>query len=97
MIVSFHNQGTEDVFNGRSTRAARQVCPQNLWRIAARKLDQLNAAVTLASLSQPPGNKLKALKDDRRGQYAIRINDQYRVCFRWSDAGPADVEITDYH
>lgn len=97
MIVSFANTATEDVFHGRSTRAARQTCPPDVLAVARRKLDQLNAAVSLAGLRVPPGNRLEALKGDRKGQYSVRINDQFRVCFRWTDAGPADVEIVDYH
>lgn len=97
MIVSFADPGTEDVFHGRATRPARQTCPTNLLAVARRKLDQLNAAVSLAGLRVPPGNRLEALKGDRRGQHSIRINEQFRVCFRWTDAGPADVAIVDYH
>ena len=97
MILSFADAGTEDVFHGRSTRAARHACPSTAWNVARRKLDQLNAAVSLKGLRVPPGNRLEALKGDRRGQYSVRINDQYRVCFRWTAAGPADVEIVDYH
>ena len=97
MIVSFSDPGTEDVFHGRATRMARQACPANLLPVARRKLDQLNASISLAGLRVPPGNRLEALKGDRRGQHSIRINDQVRLCFRWTDAGPADVEIVDYH
>lgn len=68
-----------------------------MTRIAARKLAQLNAASALDDLRAPPGNRLEPLKGNRAGQYSIRINDQWRVCFVWTDAGPADVEITDYH
>ena len=71
------------------------------WRpfdtVARRKLDMLAAATELRDLRSPPGNRLQALKGDRAGQHSIRINDQYRVCFRWTDAGPTDVEIVDYH
>jgi proteic killer suppression protein len=97
MIQSFANAGTEDVFNAKDTRAGRQVCPVGLWRIAQRKLTQLNAVRTLAQLAVPPGNRLEALRGTRRGQHSIRINDQYRVCFRWADAHAYDVEIVDYH
>lgn len=97
MIRSFHDRGTEDIFNRRSTPAARRRCPERVWRVARRKLDQLNAAVSLRSLSIPPGNRLEALKEDRRGQHSIRINQQFRVCFVWTDQGPERVEITDYH
>ena len=65
--------------------------------VARRKIDQLNAALSLASLRIPPGNQLQALIDNRRGQHSIRINDQFRVCFAWTDEGPERVEITDYH
>jgi proteic killer suppression protein len=97
VIVSFAEAGTEDVFHGRDTRAARRVCPLSLWTVTRRKLDQLNAAVSLASLRVPPGNRLEALKGDRAGQFSIRVNTQFRICFGWTKAGPADVEITDYH
>lgn len=97
MIRSFRDRGTEDVFNGENTPAARKACPQEAWERARRKLDQLNQAAVLEDLRVPPGNRLEALKGDRGGQYSIRINDQYRVCFRWTDRGPEDVEITDYH
>ena len=97
MIQSFKDEGTEDIFNGVSTREARRTCPQTIWRVATRKLDQLDSVVTLDELRIPPGNRLEALSGDRDGQYSIRINDQYRVCFTWSDQGPSDVEIVDYH
>ena len=97
MITSFRDRGTQDVFNGKRTRAARRVCPQSVWRIAARKLDQLDSATELRDLHAPPGNRLEALSGDRAGQHSIRINDQYRVCFLWTDAGAEQVEIVDYH
>jgi proteic killer suppression protein len=96
-IKSFANKGTEDVFDGHDSKNARRVCPAELLRVARRKLDQLNTVTQLQSLAVPPGNHLEALKDDRKGQHSIRINDQYRVCFVWSDAGATGVEITDYH
>jgi proteic killer suppression protein len=96
MIRSFRNQGTEDVFDGTDSKAARKACPQELWKITGRKFDQLNRVAELESLRIPPGNRLEALKDDRKGQHSIRINDQYRICFRWDD-GAHDVEIVDYH
>jgi proteic killer suppression protein len=65
--------------------------------VATRKLTQLEAAATLEFLTSPPGNHLEALKGDRKGQHSIRINDQWRICFRWTTAGPEDVEIADYH
>ena len=97
MIQSFKNAGTEDIFNGRRTQTARRTCPQSLWKIATRKLDQLDSVTALQELQIPPGNRLEALKGDRQGQHSIRINDQYRICFRWTDTGPTDVEIVDYH
>jgi len=97
MIVSFKNEGTEDIFNGDNTKAARQTCPQSLWKVATRKLDQLDSVTTLDELRVPPGNRLEALTGDRKGQHSIRINEQYRVCFVWTDTGPEHVEIVDYH
>lgn len=97
MIISFKDKGTEDVFDGNNTKAARKTCPINLWSVARRKLDQLNAAVSLDDLSVPPGNRLKALQDEREGQHSIRINDQYRICFEWTPIGALEVEIVDYH
>jgi proteic killer suppression protein len=97
MIRSFKNVGTEDIFNGKNTSAARRTCPQNLWKIAARKLDQLDSVGSLDELRIPPGNRLEALSGDRKGQYSIRINDQYRICFMWVETEPDAVEIVDYH
>jgi toxin HigB-1 len=97
MIQSFKNAGTEDIFNGRRTQAARRTCPQSLWKIATRKLDQLDSVIALHELQIPPGNRFEALKGDRQGQQSIRINNPYRLCFRWTDMGPAEVEIVDDH
>ena len=97
MIHSFYDRATEDVFNRVSSKEARRACPELLWRTARRKLDQLNAAVSLGSLRIPPGNKLERLSGNRQGQYSIRINHQFRICFIWADQGPERVEITDYH
>lgn len=97
MIVTFKDQATEDIFNGISSAIARKACPQAIWRIAARKLDQLDSAIFLEELRVPPGNRLEALSGDRKGQYSIRINDQFRICFKWSESGPDEVEIVDYH
>jgi toxin HigB-1 len=97
MIQSFRNQQSEDVFNGRTNKKATKVLPLKLWRVAGRKLDQINRSAELGYLEIPPGNRLEALKGDRKGQHSIRINDQYRICFRWADDGAHDVEITDYH
>jgi proteic killer suppression protein len=97
MIVSFRNAGTEDVFNDKDSKQARKVCPSSILHIAQRKLEYLQAAATLTDLKSPPKNQLEKLKKKREGQHAIRINDQYRICFVWTDKGVADVEITDYH
>lgn len=97
MIESFNNQATEDIFNGRQTKAARAICPLHIWKVASRKLDQLDSITRLDELRIPPGNRLALLTGDRLGQYSIRINEQYRICFRWGTSGPCAVEITDYH
>lgn len=92
MIRSFACKDTQALFEGVSPRRFRSI------RLAAeRKLAQLDAARTLEFLRSPPGNRLEALKGDRAGLYSIRINDQWRVCFAWTEDGPADVEIVDYH
>ena len=97
VIRSFRRRGTEEIFNGRDTKTARKTCPKDLWGVAARKLEQLDSAGRLEDLRAPPGNRLEALSGRRAGQYSIRINDQYRVCFVWTPDGPASVEIVDYH
>jgi proteic killer suppression protein len=93
MILSFAGRASEVFF-------AHGICPAE-WRafakVASRKLDMLDAAMRIDTLRSPPGNRLEALKGDRRGQWSIRINDQWRICFRWTVQGPADVEIVDYH
>lgn len=97
MIVSFKDQGVEDVFNGVRSRRAAKVCPGNLLSVARRKLDSLDSAEALSDLKIPPGNRLEALRGDRVGQHSIRVNSQYRICFVWTAAGPESVEIVDYH
>ena len=97
MIRSFADAATEDLFNGVDSRRARQTCPSTLWAIVARKLTQLNRVRELRELAVPPGNGLEALKRGRRGHHSIRINDQYRICFRWEDGYVDDVEVTDFH
>ncbi len=97
MIKSFKNTATEDIFNGINSKAARKACPQQLWTIAARRLDHLDSAESLDDLRIPPGNRLEALKGGRAGQYSIRINEQYRICFVWAESGAEGVEIVDYH
>ena len=97
MIVSFKDKATEDIFNGKPSRIARKVCPQTIWRVAVRKLDQLDSVESLDELKVPPGNCLERLSGDRKNQYSIRINQQFRICFKWGDSGPDEVEIIDYH
>jgi len=97
VIASFADAGTEDLFHGRDTKAARHACPVELWGVARRKLDQLNVATRLDTLRVPPGNRLEALKGTRGGQHSIRVNDRLRVCFRWTEVGAEEVEVVDYH
>ena len=94
MIAGFSDSRTEDFYNGRRIPAF-----SGFVRTASRKLDQLDAATALRDLVARPGNRLERLKGDRRGQWSIRINDQWRICFTWADgdAGPTKVQIVDYH
>lgn len=92
-IQSFNSKRTAAVFAGRCPKGF----PADLFDVAVRKLAVLDAAVVLDVLAKPPGNRLEALRGDRVGQHSIRVNDQFRICFRWTEAGPADVEFTDYH
>lgn len=92
MIISFRDRDTEDLARGRPVRRFAHI-----EAVARRKLLQLQIAGSLADLRVPPGNRLEALRGDRVGQHSIRINDRYRCCFRWTTAGPEDVEIVDYH
>lgn len=92
MIRSFADSGTERVWQRRRTKLH-----PDIQRCAWNKLAMLNNAATLTDLRVPPGNRLEQLRGDRAGQYSIRVNQQWRICFRWSEAGPEDVHITDYH
>ncbi len=92
MIKSFKSKDTARLFNRLSSRRWRDIAGT-----ARRKLEMLNAAKSLAELRVPPGNRLAALKGDRRGQYGIRINDRWRICFVWRGGDAYDVEIVDYH
>jgi toxin HigB-1 len=96
-IRSFRNTATEDINYGRSTKAARRLLPAELHQKAQIKLARLNAATSLEDLMSLRGNRFEALKGERKGQYSIRINDQYRLCFKWVDQNAEDVEIVDYH
>ena len=93
MILSFADKVTAAVFAGLQVRRL----PREIQDVARRKLKLLDAAVSLESLRVPPGNRLEALRGDRRGQWSVRINDQWRICFRWKDSDALDVEIVDYH
>ena len=97
MIISFANDSTHDVFDGINSKKARKIINPNLIPIAQRKLDMINTALFLNDLKIPPSNHLEALKGNFKGKYSIRINDQYRIVFRWSDQGAEEVEIIDYH
>lgn len=97
MIRSFRDQGTEDVFHGLDTKAARRTCPRELWPRAQRRLSQLDYAASLADLRLPRSNRLHLLQADREGQHSVSINMEYRICFHWTEGGPEYVEITDDH
>ena len=97
MILTFRDPGAEDVFDGKNSKTARGICPSELLRRARAKLFLLDDAESLADLRIPPSNHLEALKGNRKGQRSIRINQQYRICFRWTEAGIHDAEIVDYH
>ncbi len=92
MIKSFRCKDTENLFRDELVPLFR-----NIERVARRKLEMLEAAKEINDLRQPPGNRLEALKGNRKGQYSIRINERWRVCFKWKDGHPHDVEIVDYH
>ena len=96
MIRSFGDSGTEDFFHGRRSQRSRRL-PANIRNVALRKLDTLNAAANVDDLRSPPGNRLEALKGDLKGFHSIRINDQWRVLFRWNDGSAEEVQIVDYH
>ena len=92
MLRGFRCPDTQSLFEtGRSKRFS------TIARVATRKLTQLDAAETLEFLRSPPGNRLESMRGERKGQYSIRVNDQFRVCFRWTAQGPTDVELVDYH
>lgn len=93
MIVSFADRETERLFRRERVRRL----PADLHRVMLRKLVQLDAATALGDLRAPPGNRLELLKGDRAGEHSIRVNEQWRVCFRWKNGAPHDVAIVDYH
>ncbi|RPI14927.1 MAG: plasmid maintenance system killer protein [Ignavibacteriae bacterium] len=96
MIVSFGDKATEDIYNGFKSKAARRI-PQDIWKTANRKLDMINASKELNDLKAPPANKLEKLKGKWIGYYSIRINDQYRIVFKWNNQNADKVLIIDYH
>lgn len=92
MIKTYADRNTEKIAQGKRVKAW-----VNIERQIQRRLEYLKAAVELSDLRAPPGNRLEQLQGDRQGQFSIRINDQYRICFRWEDGDAYDVEVTDYH
>lgn len=95
MIVSFKDEETELIWNGKFSKKIK--LPSHLHNIARRKLRMIAAATTLETLKVPPSNMLEALKGNREGQWSIRINAQWRICFKWQNGNAHEVEITDYH
>ncbi|MBW2497702.1 MAG: type II toxin-antitoxin system RelE/ParE family toxin [Deltaproteobacteria bacterium] len=96
MIASFGDRGTADLYHGRRTARVRRL-PTDVVRTAVRKLDLLNAAHALLDLRSPPGNRLELLRGDWDGFHSIRVNDQWRLVFRWADGQALDVQLVDYH
>ncbi|MBS2032901.1 MAG: type II toxin-antitoxin system RelE/ParE family toxin [Deltaproteobacteria bacterium] len=96
VIQAFGDKATEDIFNGINSREARRI-PRTVWPVVQRKLDMLNAATDLRDLTSPPGNRLEALRGNLAGKHSIRVNDQYRIVFRWMNGNAYDVVVTDYH
>jgi toxin HigB-1 len=92
VIQDFRDGATERLWNGETVKRFTAI-----RKVALRKLDMLHAAVAIGDLASPPGNRLEALVGDRAGRHSIRINDQFRICFVWTDKGPTQVEIVDYH
>src|ERR1700687_2993505 len=93
VIRTFADHASEDLFNGVDSRRARATCPAELWAVLRRKLTQLNRVRDLRELAIPPGNRLERLTGDRQGQYSIRVNQQYRICFRWEGGYADEVEV----
>ena len=96
MIISFGNKAAEDIFNAEETRDARRI-PKDLWKVARRKLDMIHAAHEIRDLLAPPGNRLERLKGKLAEFHSIRINDQFRIIFKWTDGNAKDVSVLDYH
>ncbi len=96
-IRSFKNKGTVDINYGKRTKDALRILPENLHKKAQVKLARLGAATSVRDLQEIRGNRFEVLKGNRKGQYSIRVNDQYRICFKWKNEDAMEVEITDYH
>jgi proteic killer suppression protein len=96
MIQSFADETTADLFQEKNSRAARHI-PRELWRAAQRKLKAIDVAAKLEDLTTPAGNRLEKLKGDRAGRHSMRINDQYRITFRWEAGHAYEVRVEDYH
>lgn len=96
MIQSFADETSADLFRERNTRAARRI-PRAIWRVVQRKLKALDVAARLEDLIVPSGNRLESLKGNQAGRYSLRVNDQYRVTFRWEQGHAYEVQVEDYH
>lgn len=96
MVVGFADGTTEDIYHGHDTKAARRV-PKGIWPVAQRKIDMLNATAVLNDLRSPPGNRLERLRRNLAGMYSSRVNDQWRIIFRFEGGNGFDVRIADYH
>lgn len=96
-IIGFADKGTADIWNGVNSKQARKALPTGLWPTAVIKLDRIDACDTTQDLRVPPGNRFEALKGDLAGHFSIRINDQYRIVFKFEGGNASEVQITDYH
>ena len=96
MITGFGNKTTEDIYHGINSKEARKISSE-IWRVAARKLDMINTAHVLQDLLAPPGNRLETLKGNMKGFHSIRVNDQYRIVFKWLNNNAENVRILEYH
>ena len=97
VIASFADKVTADLFHGVESKEARRRLPRELWAVARRKLDMLNAAHDISDLRIPPANRLEALKGKLKGKWSIRINEQYRIVFAWKPGEASEVQVVDYH
>jgi proteic killer suppression protein len=97
MILGFADEGTADLFHGVRSREARRALPPELWRVARRKLDRLDAAGDPRDLADPPGNRLEVLRGDLAGLFSLRVNDRYLIVFRFERGDASEVRVVDYH